>query len=229
MSQYKYILLISLLALPYTIYATDQWAASEFVAALDNCDRGLAMAPPQSQGSLSILQILLKKYQASSNDALEKDSSLKSLSTPYNGNTLKSITFAEAYQRCETQLLEKVRHAEEEVKQRIEIRRHKLAEQQAVAEKLAEQIQQAETHALNAIEQGCSNLQLTEDTASSLFPQYTQEKQQALLLYPEIGQRLAPISQQDVETKLKISKKYCILVSRMRCPVCAFIATTRIP
>lgn len=206
MSQYKYILLISLLALPYTVYATDQWAVDEFVAALDNCDRGLAMSPPQSQGSLSILQILLKKYQMSSTEALEKDSSLKSLPNPYNGNTLKSLTFAEAYQRCETQLPEKVRNAEVEIKQRIEIRLRKLAEQQAAAEQLAAQIQQAETHAFNAIEQGCNHLQLTEDTAINSFPQYTQEKQQALQLYPEIGQQLAPNLQQHIETKLKISK-----------------------
>jgi hypothetical protein len=204
--QSKAILLISLLILPYTIHAADPWAMSEFVAALDACDRGLTMSPPKSQGSLDILQMLLSKYQMSSNDALEKDSSLKSLSSTYNGDSLKSLTFAEAYHRCETQLFDKVKRADSEVKQRIDLRQRRFVEQQPAVEKLLLQMQQAEIHAITAIEQGCSNLQVTAENAPSLFSQYTAEKQQALQLYPEIGQRLAPTQSQPAETKVKVIK-----------------------
>lgn len=204
--QYKAILLISLFILPYTIHAADQWAMSEFVAALDACDRGLTMSPPKSQGSLDILQMLLSKYQMSSHDALEKDSSLKSLSSTYNGDSLKSLTFAEAYHRCETQLFDKVKRADSEVKQRIELRQRRFVEQQPAVEKLLLQMQQAEIHAITAIEQGCSNLQVTVENAPTLFSQYTAEKQQALQLYPEIGQRPATPRSQPAETKLKVIK-----------------------
>jgi hypothetical protein len=204
--QYKAILLISLFILPYTIHAADPWAMSEFVAALDACDRGLTMSPPKSQGSLDILQMLLSKYQMSSRDALEKDSSLKSLSSSYNGDSLKSLTFAEAYHRCETQLFDKVKHADSEVKQRIDLRQRRFEEQQPVVEKLLLQLQQAEIHAITAIGQGCSNLQVTAENAPTLFSQYTTEKQQALQLYPDIGQRLAPTQPQHAETKPKVIK-----------------------
>lgn len=204
--QYKAILLISLSILSHTIHATDPWAMSEFIAALDACDRGLTMSPPKSQGSLDILQMLLGKYQMSSHDALEKDSSLKSLSSTYNGDSLKSLTFAEAYHRCETQLFDKVKRADIEVKQRIELRQRRFVEQQPAVEKLLLQMQQAEIHAITAIEQGCNNLQVTVENAPTLFSQYTAEKQQALQLYPEIGQRLATPQSQPAETKLKIIK-----------------------
>jgi hypothetical protein len=190
--QYKAMLLIGLFALSHAIHAVDEAimpVVSEFVAALNACDRGLDMPLPKSQGSLNVLQMLLRKYRLNSQNALEKNSNLKNFSNLYHGEYFKSSSFSEVYRRCETQLVEKVKRAEIEVTQRIEARQRKFAEQQPAVEKLLVQIQQAESHAFAAIDQGCVRAQLTADNALILFPKYTEEKQKALQLYPDIGLR----------------------------------------
>ena len=190
--QYKAMLLIGLFTLSGFIHAVDEPVVpvvSEFVAALNACDRGLNMPLPKSQGSLDILQMSFQKYQMNSHSALEKNSSLKNFSNIYNGEYFKSVPFSEVYHRCETQLADKVKRAELEVSQRMEARQRKFAEQQPQVEKLVVQIQQAESHAFNAIEQGCGHAQLTIENAATLFPKYSEEKRLALQLYPDIGLR----------------------------------------
>lgn len=190
--QYKAMLLIGLFTLSHAIHAVDEPVVpvvSEFVAALNACDSGLNMPLPKSQGSLNVLQMLLRKYQLNSQNALEKNSSLKNFSNLYHGEYFKSVPFSEVYRRCETQLAEKVKRAEIEVTQRIEARQRKFVEQQPIVEKLLVQIQQAEFHAFTAVDQGCVYAQLTVDNALILFPKYTEEKQKALQLYPDIGLR----------------------------------------
>jgi len=188
--QYKAMLLIGLFTLSHAIHAVDEPVmpvVSEFVAALNACDSGLNMPLPKSQGSLNVLQMLLRKYQLNSQSALEENSSLKNFSNLYHGEYFKSVPFSEVYHHCEVQLAEKVKRAEIEVTQRIEARQRKFVEQQPIVEKLVVQIQQAESHAFTAIDQGCVRAQLTVDNALLLFPKYTEEKQKALQLYPDIG------------------------------------------
>lgn len=165
-------------------------ALDEFITALNACDRGLAMPAPKSSGALSILQLLVKKYQDNSRDALASNADLKNLSTRYNGEILKSLSFAESYRRCEGQLGEKMKQAEVEVARQLELRRHRLLEQQRAAELSAVRKQQAEYHAVIAI-QHCQTV--TAPTAAVVFAKYSSEKQQALQLYPEITQQVLHI------------------------------------
>jgi hypothetical protein len=200
--QYKAMLLIGLFTVSGFIHAEDEPVVSEFVTALNACDRGLNMPLPKSQGSLDILQMSFQKYLMNSHSALEKNPSLKNFSNIYNGEYFKSVPFSEVYHRCETQLAEKVKRAEMEVTQRTEARQRKFAEQQPLVEKLLVQIQQAESHALNAIDKGCAHAQLTAENAVLLFPKYTEEKQQALQLYPDIGLRKLNVAKYaDVKSK----------------------------
>lgn len=173
-------------------------AMDEFVSALNACDRGLAMSAPKSLGALGILQMLLKKYQDSSHEALKTDADLKKLSTYYNGDVLKSVSFAEAYRRCEAQLGEKTKQAKIEVAKQLELRQRRLLEQQQVVDQLAVQKQQSEYHAVTAI-QHCQAV--TAPTAPAIFAKYLSEKQQALQLYPEIVQQILPLQRALGESK----------------------------
>lgn len=183
-------------------------AIDEFILALGACDRGLQMSSPKSQGALNVLQILLKKYQTGSREALAIDPDLKGLSTHYEGEALKAISFAEAYHRCEVQLIDKVKQAELDVAMQLELRQRRLHEQQLAIEREAVQKQLAEHHVATAI-QNCQTVTAT--TAVTEFSKYELEKQLALQLSPEIVQLSLNTEQISGESPRSVAQwfQYC--------------------
>lgn len=206
-SMFRYLGVFSLSVL-FIVPVIASEATDEFILALGACDRGLQMPSPKSYGALNVLQILLKKYQSGSREALAIDPDLKGLSTRYEGEVLKSLSFAEAYRRCEGQLGEKVKQAEIEVAKQSELRQRRLQEQQLAAERKFVQKQQAESHAVTAI-QSCQTV--TAATAVTLFSKYQFEKQQALQLVPEIVQHVLNVQQALGESKRNVAQwfLYC--------------------
>jgi hypothetical protein len=167
----------------------EQRAVQKFKFALNACDRGMDMKMPRSRGSLRVLKSLLRRYQYNRDAALALDASVKDLNTEYYVDQffVTQTSFAQAYQICENEFVEKVANAQAYIKQKIAERKARQKELEVKRQALIKKQQAAKREVFLAINEYCASfLRSPTSDIEPLFKNYQTAKQKALEFYPQI-------------------------------------------
>lgn len=186
----------------------EQRAVQKFKFALNACDRGMDMKMPRSRGSLRVLKSLLRRYQYNRDAALALDASVKDLNTEYYVDQffVTQTSFAQAYQICENEFVEKVADAETYIKQKIAERKARQKELEAKRQALIKKQQAAKREVFLAINEYCASfLRSPTSDIEPLFKNYQTAKQKALEFYPQIVNQIYQATVMNRENGKEIS------------------------
>jgi hypothetical protein len=223
------LVMVACVTLPSWAYADDPLAIQDFQTALAACERGVQMEIPRSQGSLRIMQSLLKRYQRNMQNALRRMPTLKDSNRLFNGDFFVEISFNQAYQSCETNFVARVKEAEMAIEKILAQRQERQQENQAILSQLQEKQAMIAPHIEVAIQNHCIPI----INQADLIPpeaknNYFQAKQKILELDSEAVKQFYTFAIKDSITQELITQSKPLGVWFETCEA-AFIASENQP